>query len=78
MAGYLLNVAYLIPVAVRAFMPEPGQPGSANRSDGAAAWRVEEAPMLCVVPLCITAVGCLLLFLFADRLFEFLMPIAAG
>jgi multicomponent Na+:H+ antiporter subunit D len=75
MVSSLLNVAYLVPVAVRAFMPAPGQ---SSGSDGDGAWRIQEAPMLCVVPLCITSFGCLLLFLYADRLFAFLQPIVAG
>ena len=41
-------------------------------------WQIKEAPMLCVVPLCITAVGCFVLFLFADSLFYFLQPIVSG
>ncbi|MGI9510924.1 MAG: proton-conducting transporter membrane subunit, partial [Geminicoccaceae bacterium] len=75
MISSLLNVAYLLPVAVRAFMPPPGETDEA-KDEGA--WRIQEAPLLCVVPLCITAFGCLLLFLYADRLFTFLQPIVAG
>jgi len=37
-----------------------------------------EAPMLCVVPLCLTAVGCLLLFIFAQDLQQMLEPITSG
>ncbi len=78
MISSVLNVAYLIPIAVRAFMPAPGQSAGTDPIDGENVWRVEEAPLLCVVPLCITAFGCLVLFLFADRLFDFLKPIASG
>ena len=78
MASSLLNVAYLIPVAVRAFMPAPGQSSDSGSSDGDTAWRIDDAPMLCVVPLCITAIGCFVLFLYADSLFAFLQPIASG
>ncbi|MEM8948102.1 MAG: proton-conducting transporter membrane subunit [Pseudomonadota bacterium] len=78
MISSVLNVAYLIPVAVRAFMPAPGKPLSSDGSGGDAAWRIEEAPLLCVVPLCITAVACFLLFLFSAQLYAFLEPIAAG
>ncbi len=76
MVSSLLNVAYLIPIAVRGFMRAPGQPSDSDRSGDA--WCVEEAPLLCVVPLCITAFSCFLLFLFADRLFDFLKPIVSG
>ena len=39
---------------------------------------IKEAPVFCVVPLCITAFGCLALFFFADDLFQLLLPIAGG
>ncbi len=77
MISSLLNVAYLMPVAIRAFMPGPEAKAGVG-DEAAAAWRLDEAPMLCVVPLCITAVGCLALFFYADRLFIFLKPMAGG
>ena len=58
----LLNIAYLIPVAARAFYMTPEQRTSSNSTT------IEEAPLFCVVPLCITAAGCLLLFIFGDAL----------
>lgn len=78
MISSVLNVAYLIPIAVRAFMPAPVQSTSVDQTASENAWRVEEAPLLCVVPLCITALGCFVLFLFADHLFNFLKPIVSG
>ncbi|OED36265.1 cation:proton antiporter [Chromatiales bacterium (ex Bugula neritina AB1)] len=56
----LLNIAYLIPVAARAFYLTPEQKTPTIQ--------VAEAPMLCVVPLCITAAGTFLLFMFGDAL----------
>ena len=78
MISSLLNVAYLIPIVARGFFlpsPEP-QPASAG---AAAAPRggIREAPMFCVVPLCLTALGCLALFFFADPIYRLLEPIAA-
>jgi len=35
----------------------------------------KEAPVLCVVPLCLTALGCLVLFVFADELQNWLAPL---
>jgi multicomponent Na+:H+ antiporter subunit D len=67
----VLNVAYLIPVAARAFLPEGGV-------DGSSGWRIEEAPLFCVVPLCLTALGCVVLFFCADRLYAFLQPLGGG
>ena len=77
MISSVLNVAYLIPIAVRAFLPAPGQSKEADQSQDIT-WRIEEAPLLCVIPLCITAFGCLLLFLFSSYIYDFLEPISAG
>ena len=76
MASSLLNVAYLMPVAIRAFMPAPDRREGTNATPPAS--KIDEAPMLCVVPLCITAVACVLLFFYADRLFIFLKPIVGS
>ncbi len=67
----LLNVAYLVPVAARGFYRGP--PSGANTARVA----IREAPLACLVPLCLTAFGCLLLFVYADALYAFLLPIAA-
>ena len=37
-----------------------------------------EAPLMCVVPLCITAVGCILLFIFPEPIQDLLAPIFQG
>ena len=42
---------------------------------GAGGGRIQEAPLFCVVPLWVTALGCFALFLFADRLYAMLAPI---
>ena len=89
MVSSLLNVAYLIPVAARAFVPGNRPVGAAPpKAAGAApAPRADadrhghekdhgEAPAFCVVPLCLTALGCLILFVAADDLAAFLAPIA--
>ena len=70
MISSLLNVAYLIPVFARGFF-EPR-----DEREGAERQRMKEAPAFCVVPLWITAIGCIALFLFADRLYAMLAPIA--
>ena len=69
MISSLLSVAYLIPVAARAFMPAVGEPASGG-------WQIQEAPLFCVVPLCFTALGCIVLFFYADRVRELLLPLA--
>ncbi len=56
----LLNIAYLLPVAVNAFF----YAAPAEES------RVQEAPLACVLPLFCTALGGLVLFLYPDPLLE--------
>jgi multicomponent Na+:H+ antiporter subunit D len=72
MISSLLNIAYLVPIAVRAFLPPPGGPAPDP------SWQIQEAPLLCVVPLCLTALGGVLLFFYADRLYAFLEPIGVS
>lgn len=65
MISSLLNIAYLIPIGVNAFIvPDGEKPMAFN-----------EGPLLCVVPLCITAIGSVVLFFFADLIYEGLLPI---
>ncbi len=59
MLSTLLNIAYLLMPVVRAFLMPP--------TDGYRGG-IREAPALCVVPLCMTALGCVVLFLAADPL----------
>ena len=71
----LLNIAYLIPVAARAFYMAPEATDGSKNGPTA----IAEAPLLCVVPLCITAVGSVLLFFFGDSLNQLisLIPLRA-
>ncbi|EFL88931.1 proton-conducting transporter membrane subunit [Ahrensia sp. R2A130] len=66
----LLNVVYLLPIFARGFY------GGGVVQDGVP-WRerIQEAPLFCVVPPCITAVCCLLIFFYAGTIEEFLIPI---
>jgi len=63
----LLNIAYLMPVAIRAFFVALPNPQGETK--------IKEAPLFCVIPLCITSIGCLILFFFADNLYEILRRI---
>jgi multicomponent Na+:H+ antiporter subunit D len=78
MLSSLLNVAYLVPIAIRGFMPANYGTVISNGNNSDYGWHIKEAPLLCVIPLCITATGCLALFFFADSLFLFLKPIISG
>jgi multicomponent Na+:H+ antiporter subunit D len=57
----LLNVFYLLPVAVTAFFRDPED----DQDTG-----MKEAPMACVVPLAITAIGCFVLFFFVEPILQ--------
>lgn len=67
MISSLLNVAYLLPIPIRAFyVPMQEEQGHEG---------IREAPLFCVVPLCLTAVGSVVLFLYANRIYQVLEPI---
>jgi multicomponent Na+:H+ antiporter subunit D len=53
----LLNAAYFLPIVYRAFFAEP----PAEAASG-----IKEAPIFCLLPICLTAFGSLLLFFFHD------------
>ncbi|MDQ2694659.1 MAG: monovalent cation/H+ antiporter subunit D family protein, partial [Pseudomonadota bacterium] len=61
----LLNVGYLLAVPARGFfLPAADAPHA-----------VREAPLLCVLPPCLTALGCVLLFFCADAMYALLKPL---
>jgi len=67
MVSSLLSVGYLMPIVARAyFRPLPDDDHS------------HEAPLLCVVPLCATALGCLVLFVLGDEIYQLILPIVKG
>ena len=69
----LLNIGYLLPPAVIGFFARPS-----DGEEAPEATTIAEAPAFCVVPLCITAAGCVALFFFADDIYRFLSAIAGG
>lgn len=69
MISSLLNVAYLMPIIGRGFYRDD----EANPFNG-----VKEAPLFCWLPPAATAFGCLVLFVFAGHIIDFLMPITGG
>ena len=69
MVSSLLNIAYLVPVFARGFFPL-GQSSSQSTKAG-----IKEAPLLCVAPPVLTAIGCIVLFFYAGDVADFLQPI---
>ena len=67
MISSVLNVAYLLPIVARGFFlaDEKGTEEPAFK----------EAPLFCVLPLCLSAAGCIALFFFASDLFDLLLPL---
>jgi len=78
MVSSLLNVAYLLPVVAQGFfLPNPDDPG-ARSTKGSFRSRIKEAPLLVVLPPCLTAIGCFLLFFYAQDVYNLLIPVAFG
>mgnify|MGYP003700600325 CR=1 FL=1 len=77
MISSLLNVAYLIPVVARGFFkPAAGPvPQSVGAAAAPAGGGLQEAPLLCVLPPCLTAAGCIVLFFYADSVVALLRPL---
>ena len=63
----LLNVAYLLPIPIRAFLSPP--PGKEYTG-------IQEAPWPQVAALSFTALLVIVLFFLANPIYEFLLPIA--
>lgn len=69
-ASTLLNVAYLLPIAILGLMPpNPGQVEVAGFK------RPGGAPALTVIPLAITATGCFVLFFGVNVISDFISPV---
>ncbi len=62
----LLNVAYLLPIAVHGFFSEPEE---ASRG-------IKEAPLPCLMAMAITCVGCIALFFYPEPVYELMQSIA--
>ena len=76
LVGSLLSAGYLLPVVVRAFFRPPA--GASPGSRGAAAVSINEAPLVCVIPLLVTAGGCIALFLWPQPLYQLVRTLGGG
>ena len=69
MVSSVLNIAYLLPIPVRAFLANP--PGNAPNG-------VKEAPLPCLIAIGVTSLGCLALFFYPDLLYQLARLVGAG
>jgi len=77
MISSLLNIAYLMPIVARGFFRPAPELATASAGAAVAPSKsgIQEAPLLCVLPPCLTAFGCFVLFFYADAIIALLRPI---
>ncbi len=63
MLSSLLNIAYLMPIPLRAFFCKPSSPHPDHQT-------INEAPLPAVLALSITAIGCIVLFFYTQPLYR--------
>jgi multicomponent Na+:H+ antiporter subunit D len=66
----LLNIAYLLPVPIRAFF------GKAK--DGTTYTQIREAPASCLAAMIVTSLACLVLFFYPEPFYQLAMTIAGA
>ncbi len=69
MVSSLLNIAYLLPIPVRAFMARP--------TEGESHSGLREAPATCLIAMTVTSLACIFLFFYPDPFYR-LAAAAAG
>jgi len=69
MLSSLLNIAYLLPISLHAFFPGKDTVFAGNG--------IKEAPLPSLIAICITTLGCLILFVYPQPLYELATAIAA-
>lgn len=70
MVSSLLNIAYLMPIPIRGFFSSA--PDTSERPP------IKEAPLFCILPICFTALGCIVLFFLADEVRSLLLPLVGA
>ena len=70
MISSLLNIAYLLPIPIRAFFDKP--------ADGEAITGWKEAPLPSLLAICFTALGCAVLFFFPEPLYRLAQAIVGN
>jgi multicomponent Na+:H+ antiporter subunit D len=69
MVSSVLNIAYLLPLPIRAFLAKPAADVSET---------VREAPLPCLIAIGVTSLGCIALFFYPDLLYELARLVGAG
>ena len=69
MISSLLNIAYLLPIPIRAFLGRP--------PEGKAHSELREAPVTCLLAMAVTSLACVLLFFYPDPFYQ-LAAVAVG
>jgi len=72
MISSLLNIAYLLPIPVRAFLDKPLQSGDSSHTG------IQEAPLPALLAISVTTIGCLVLFIYPQPLFALVSAIFQG
>jgi multicomponent Na+:H+ antiporter subunit D len=70
MVSSLLNIAYLLPIPMRAFFASP--------PSGESYERIKEAPFTCLLAMCIGALACIVLFFYPDPFYQLAQAAAGG
>jgi len=78
MISSLLSIGYLMPVVGRAFFLPPQPWVDAHGHAHEAQTERKEADWKCTVPLSVTALGCVVLFFYAEPVQRLLLPIVQG
>jgi multicomponent Na+:H+ antiporter subunit D len=73
MISSLLNIAYLLPIPVRAFFSPASVKETATSGDSAVS--IHEAPFACLFAMAITSAACILLFFFPEPLYNLVVLI---
>ncbi|MAG98662.1 MAG: proton-conducting transporter membrane subunit [Alphaproteobacteria bacterium] len=72
----LLSVGYLMPLAMRAFFVAPGE-GAAGNPGNPETRGVKEAPLPCLIAISVSALGCIVLFLFPEPVHHLMTLVVA-
>ena len=65
----LLNVAYLLPIAIRGFFSKPVSEHEETKNG------IHEAPLPCLIAMAITCLGCIALFFYPEPVYELMQSI---